>query len=356
MLGTGVGGGITGKGAHILIGDDLVKNWEEAISETIREKIWNFWTSTARTRLAPGGGILLIMTRWHEDDIAGRLLKKMETSPLARKWKIINFPAIAEHDEPKQAPPDWTPGSPLAEGTPLFRKTGEALHPERYPIEELREIENDVGPRVWISLYQQKPRPLGGQYIQSAWFKTITPDQIPKEANRWVRFWDLAVKAANANDETASVRIAVVRSVPEGGRHPVTSIYARNMLAYKKEWPESKRTIITFARAEKILVGIENNAAFEIAVHEIRNELRGQVQVQGVTVSQDKLTRAIPWIDIAEAGRFYVVDDGTGWISPFFAECEAWDPMQPKQQDNRIDSVSGGYQMTGVQLVAKVFV
>ncbi len=335
MLGTGVGGAITGKGAHIVILDDLVKNWEEAISKTKRETAWNFYTSTIRTRLAPGAGIILIMTRWHEDDVAGRLLKKMEENAAIRRWQIIEFPAIAEKDEE-------------------FRKNGEALHPERYGLPDLKEIEVEVGPRVWISLYQQKPRPLGGQYIRASWFKRISVAEMPKPT-REVRFWDLAVKAAQANDESASVRMFIVSKIPEGGRTPLTYVYLRMMTAYKKEWPDSKKTIIALALAEKIPIGIEANSAFEIAVQEIRADLKGKINVTGISMSTDKLTRALPWMDLAEAGRVFLVDgEGADWIPAFLSECESWDPLESAQADNRIDAVSGAYMMVGVKKMAKI--
>ena len=116
-LAAGVGGGITGKGAHILIIDDPVKNREDAESQNNRDMNWDWYTSTAYTRLTPGGGVLVIMTRWHDDDLAGRLLA-MGASNMGDTWELVRYPAEAEEDEP-------------------FRKKGEALHPERYDLNAL---------------------------------------------------------------------------------------------------------------------------------------------------------------------------------------------------------------------------
>ena len=118
----GVGAGITGMGGDILIIDDVFKDRQEANSPTIRDKVYNWYTSTLYTRLAPGGGILIILTRWHVDDICGRLLKKDKDD---KRWEVIDYPAIAIHDEP-------------------HRKKGEALHPERYPLKELLRIKSDI--------------------------------------------------------------------------------------------------------------------------------------------------------------------------------------------------------------------
>jgi len=326
MMGSGVGGSLTGRGAHIAILDDLIKNWEEALSKTMRQKAWDFYTSTVRTRLAPGGGIIFIMTRWHVDDVGGRLIQQMAENPAARQWRIFKYKAIADQDEPR-------------------RKKGEALHPERYSSAELREIEQDVGPRVWISLYQQEPRPDGGQYIKASWFKRIEPADVPRKL-RWVRFWDLAVQARESSNHTASFQVAVERKIPEGGTRPVPYLYIRGGHRWKKNWPESKTSIGLIAETEKVAVGIEANSAFDIAAQEIREAVKGKAHIQAITVSSDKLSRAVGWLDIAEAGRCYLVDDGS-WISPFLAEAEAWDPLQRDQEDDQIDAVSGGYGMAG---------
>ena len=138
----GVGGGITGTGADILIIDDPIKDRAEANSPTVRANVYDWYTSTAYTRLSPGGGVIVMNTRWHEADLTGQLLSKMQSEE-GDTWQIINYPAIAEHDEP-------------------HRKTGEPLHAERYPLEALERIRAAVGERDWAALYQQHPVPDGG--------------------------------------------------------------------------------------------------------------------------------------------------------------------------------------------------
>ena len=161
-MAAGVGGAITGKGAHILLVDDPIKNFEEADSVVTRESIWNWWTTTAYTRLAPGGGILVIQTRWHQDDLSGRLITQMEDAIRAGEtsagetyydnWEIIRYPAIADADEP-------------------YRKAGEALHPDRYPVEALQRIKASVNPRDWAALYQQTPTLDEGAYFRRDFFR-----------------------------------------------------------------------------------------------------------------------------------------------------------------------------------------
>lgn len=140
----GVGGPITGRGAHIAIIDDPLKNREEADSEIRRETVWRWYTSTLRTRLMPGGAIVLILTRWHEDDLAGRLLEKQP-----QEWTVVNLPAIANEGTARES----------------------ALWPDWYDLSALKRIKADIGPRDWSALYQQQPSPDEGTYFKREWFK-----------------------------------------------------------------------------------------------------------------------------------------------------------------------------------------
>jgi phage terminase large subunit-like protein len=179
----GVGGALTGRGAHVLLIDDPVKNREEADSEVIREKTWDWYRSTARTRLAPGGAIVLIMTRWHDDDLAGRIL----ASEGGQEWKVLKFPAIATEDE-------------------SHRKVGEPLWPERYPIAELDGIKRDVGSYEWSSLYQQEPIDEASQEFKKQWFKSIEWDTVAaKETNAYLTI-DTALSEKESSDFTGVVR------------------------------------------------------------------------------------------------------------------------------------------------------
>lgn len=333
----GVGGSLTGHGADILIIDDPVKDWSEAISARTRDKVWEWWTSTAYTRLMPASGVLVIMTRWHEDDLVGRLLGESEEIKQERElvdaedladdgddWEVISYPAIALEDE-------------------LHRKKGEALHEERYPLKKLNRIRASVGERVWTALYQQNPRPDGGRYIDRNWFNIIPPAQTPKGL-RWVRAWDLAVQAKKSNDETAS---SLVAQDAEG------NIFIKNQTAYRLVWGASKARIIGTAKLEKIPIGIEAVGAMDIAAQEIRDALYGVCIVRSLKVTQDKLTRALPWIDKAENGKVFLVDGD--WVHPFLEQCEAFDPMQSVQRDDRIDSVSLAVSMLKQRRKPRIF-
>lgn len=326
----GVGGSLTGHGAHLLIIDDPVKDWEQASSKTVRDKIWNWFQSTAYTRLMPKkSGCLVIQTRWHEDDLSGRIVKDMqenEDDPRAEKWEIISYPAIAERDEE-------------------HRSVGESFHPERFDMDTLYKIRKSVGPRVWSALYQQNPRPEGGRYIDSRWFKIIKKEEVPKTL-RWVRGWDLAVKAKESNDETASTKCALD---DEG------NLYLADQIVYRKVWGASKATIVETALKENIPIGIESPSAMAIAIEEIKTALLGsRVFVKEVYPAKDKLTRALPWIDLAEQGKVFLVEGL--WVQPFLDQCEAFDPIQARQSDDRIDSVTVGHEIIKRKKKARLIV
>ena len=184
----GVGGGITGKGAHILLIDDPVKNREEAESSHQRDLTYDWYTSTAYTRLAPGGGVLIILTRWHDDDLAGRLLRF--ASEGGDQWEVVRYPAIATEDED-------------------YRSGGEALHPERYNLDALDRIRAAVGPRDWEALYQQNPVADEGDYFQREMVRYFETDEVDLDRMRYYQAWDLAIGKKDRNDYTVGITVGV---------------------------------------------------------------------------------------------------------------------------------------------------
>jgi len=177
----GRGGPVSGFGASVLVLDDLLKNSAEAESATLRDSAWDWYTSTARTRLAPGGGILAVGTRWHHDDPMGRL--EAGSTDFGDVFDVVRYPAIATHDEP-------------------HRKAGEALHPERYDVKELRAIQASVGPDVWEALYQQNPTPDTGGYFDLSFFRYFS--ETPPLLRTFAAF-DLAIGKKERSDYTVGV-------------------------------------------------------------------------------------------------------------------------------------------------------
>jgi predicted phage terminase large subunit-like protein len=188
----GIGGPINGKGAHVLIIDDPLKNAEEAESVERRQLIWNWYGSTAYTRLAPGGGVLIIQTWWHDDDLAGRLMAEMKGDPEADQFEIVKYPAVAEEDE-------------------AFRMKGEALHPDRYDLPALERIKRTLGGdrgRYWSALYQQNPVPAEGAFFTNDMFMYRT-EALSLEHMIVYQAWDFAIGEKRYNDYTVGVTAAV---------------------------------------------------------------------------------------------------------------------------------------------------
>jgi len=179
-ISTGIGGAITGRGANVLIIDDPIKNREEAESQVIRDKQWDWFTSTAYTRLNPDGKIVLILTRWHLDDLAGRIMQNTE---LASRTKIISFPAIAEEDEE-------------------HRKKGEVLWPSRYSLEEIESIKKSIGITNFASLYQQKPILSENQEFKQHWFTYKEWTEVLNVKTRNFMSIDTAISKRSAADFT----------------------------------------------------------------------------------------------------------------------------------------------------------
>lgn len=181
LLAAGVGGPITGHGTMLGIIDDPIKNIEQAYSSVYRDAVWDWYLSTFRTRIWEGGAIILIMTRWHEDDLAGRLLEQD-----ADQWRVLHLPAIAD-----------------AEDDPMGRAIGEPLAPGRFSIEALDAIKSDVQSIVWQAEYQGRPIAPSGNMFKRAWFGSALPEK-PAFITSAVRYWDKA-GTQDGGDYTAGV-------------------------------------------------------------------------------------------------------------------------------------------------------
>lgn len=204
----GIGGPITGKGATCLVIDDPVKNAEEADSGDAREKIWEWYLSTAYSRLAPGGGVLLIQTWWHDDDLAGRIQQMMAKNPDDEdidQFDVVKYPAIATTDEYLDPATFEIVYEPV-EGANLLRSKGDALHPARYDLKKLNKIRalnrKDDGSdgRWWSALYQQNPVPDDGSYFTKDQFKRVALPPLTK--CNVIIAWDFAISEKKQNDYT----------------------------------------------------------------------------------------------------------------------------------------------------------
>lgn len=202
----GIGGAITGRGFKVGIIDDPFKNRQEADSEVIREKVWAWYKSTFRTRQEGAAIKIVVMTRWHMDDLVGRLLKKQEEDIAAGEkdldlWTVVRFPAIAEKDEDN-------------------RKKGEALWSWKFPLNMLLKTKNDLGAYDFEALYQQNPIPSERQEFKEAFFTYFDNSEILElkaKRNDWITatLVDLAIGEKNKDDETVIHTVGKFLGLPE---------------------------------------------------------------------------------------------------------------------------------------------
>lgn len=204
----GIGGALTGRPADVLLIDDPHKGRKEADSQTFRDAAWDWWTETARTRLAPDAVVIVVMTRWHEDDLAGRLLRYDEAS-----WTVLNIPAQADHrpEHGEVDPLGREPGEYLVStrGRHLPRPAGSCgKHPDRECC-DWDDIKVDVGARGWQALYQGDPSPPDGTIFQRGWWRYYsTPQWVEKpdgsrlgsNFDEIIASWDMAFKHTGSSD------------------------------------------------------------------------------------------------------------------------------------------------------------
>lgn len=309
----GVGGGISGRGTHCLIVDDPLKNAEEANSATYRRRLWDWWRSTATTRLEPGAAIVLIMTRWNEADLAGMILAESEAEG-AERWRIISLPALAEA------------------GDPLGRTEGDALWPERYPLPVLEATRQRLGTYWWSALYMQRPQAAEGGMFKRQWFAFIVA--APTFAER-VRYWDKA-GTADAGAYTAGV----LMSRTAQGQFCVEDVVRGRWSALERE-----RVMLVTAQRDAALYGnrvavwVEQepgSGGLESAQATLRALAAYPVRADRPT--GDKATRALPFAAQCEAGNVVLV--AAAWNGDYVDELCAFPTATYKDQ---VDASSGAF-------------
>ncbi len=334
----GVGGGITGFGANLCIIDDPIKSRAEAESASHRDAVWNWFKNDIYTRLEPNGAMILIQTRWHEDDLAGRLIRQMD-EPGGEHWDIIDMPAMAERldrrprlDRKRPAciaanaadvgtvettlqdqntPPDHAGGTGVgkrdacgpvervdADTDLLGRAPGEALWPERYPEQRLAQIREQLGTYDYSALYQQRPTPHDGGMFKRDWFRQIIA--APPPGLRWTRGYDLGVTAGPDSDFTASYRVAFDRD---------GNLYIDGGYRARIEYPTQRRYILGRIAAERdtehVIEGTHNGLAL---VQDLRRDpaTRGR-SLRALHEKEPKAARALRWVSLAESGNLFLV-------------------------------------------------
>lgn len=304
MTCAGVGGPITGRGADLLLIDDPVKNSEQANSVVDRNKKDVWWRETARTRLEPHASVVMIQTRWHEDDLMGRRLRAMRLGEEA--WNEIRLPAVAEEDDP------------------LGRAPGEALWPDRYPLEALEELRTDVGPYGWAALYQQRPQPIEGGIFRAEWFAkryAIDPegllhvpgtrDAMPATACLRFATIDPAIKERDLVEEDAFTAICVWGVAP-GGELLLLDVVRRRMSS-----PDTVAEMQRLYRLWRPTAYWVESVAYQTAL--IQWARKHGLPCRELEADRDKATRAQGAAPSCAAGRV-LLPVNARWLPDFLHE------------------------------------
>lgn len=322
--GAGVGGAITGMGMKYGIIDDPIKNRQDADSKTVREGIWEWYTSTFRTRLAPGGGILLTMTRWHPDGLEARLLDLAKSNPKADQWIVVSLPAIYEGEANEYDK----------------RQIGEPLWPARYSLDEL-EATQAASRRDWDALYQQRPKALEGGMFKRHWFKIIKA--APASTNR-IRYWD---KAGSEGKGDWSVGVLMSRSTD--GRFCIEDIRRGQWSAMEREAVIKQTAQLDQQQHGHVTIWQEQepgSGGKESAENTVRNLAGFAIRTERVT--GDKVTRADPFSAQCEAGNVSIIE--ADWNLAYLEEMAGF---PNDTHDDQVDASSGAFnKLAGPNLSA----
>lgn len=307
MSTAGAGGAITGKGAHLAIIDDPIKNSEEASSEVIREKIWEWYQSTLYTRLEPDGVLVLVQTRWHEDDLAGRLIRDAQSGD-GEPWRILTLPAIGDD--------------------------GTALWPERYSISDLDRIKKAVGAYTWEALYQQNPTPRDGAFFKVNKFNWCDSEPAGLVS---VRAWDLGATEADG-DYTAGVRIGKDRE----GRFYVCDV-KRGQWATDERDSWMRHTAGLDGRRCSIRIPQDPGQAGKSQALFMTRLFAGY-PVKAQVVSGDKMTRADAFSSQVNAGNVWIVRGD--WNTAYVEELRQFDKGK---HDDQVDASADAFNELAIK-------
>lgn len=355
-LAAGVGTGITGRGAHILLLDDLVKDMEAADSQTIRDNTWEWYVSTAYTRLAPGGGVIGIMTWWHDDDWAGRIQRVMDAGE-GDKFEIIKYPAINDKGDEYRLPngiihqvvPEL---EDIPDGAVLTRTKGTALHPARYTTNMMLRIKANMfasgQQRVWNSLYQQNPMPEDGIFFTKQMMRTYSSLPARNKCHVY-QAWDFAITESTSADYTVGVTIYqdehdtlyvadVVRFRSGDGIFIVDQI-----LDYALQWDA---TLLGFEDGQ---IWRSIQSTYDKRVVERKQYGHSYDILKPLT---DKMVRASPLRGRMQQGKVYF-DDKAPWYRELFAEMTRF---PAGKNDDQIDALSWCVRLSLLQSAPKPLV
>jgi predicted phage terminase large subunit-like protein len=311
-FGIGLDGTTSGRPANILIIDDPIKSRKDADSATNRNSVWNFYTSALAMRLQPEDDgtpakQLVILTRWHPDDLAGRLMATEEWKN--GEWGHVNFPAI--HTQ--------------------IDGTQEALWPDRFPLEELKRRER-LNPREFAALYMQSPYILGGNLFKTPWWRYYPNDMKPERFNALIIAADTAFKKNEQNDPSVFITLGLDRT---------GDIYILDVMRQRLTYPELRQRAINYNTLwrGKGLRGfyVEDKASGQSLIQDLRRE-SGIAVIAYKVGGRDKVARANAVLPLIEGGRVFLPQTAP-WLDDFIEEMVAF---PSGTHDDQVDALTMG--------------
>lgn len=320
LYGVGIGGALTGRPADLILVDDPVKGRAEADSETYQQATWDWWTETARTRLAPKAPVCLVMTRWNELDLAGRLMAGDDE----QQWKSVNIPALCDVD-----------------GDPLNRRHGEYLISARGRTSaQWRQIQKDVGERAWSALYQGRPAPAEGGMFKRSWWQFDTYPLCYMKSNGTmhahnmdvvIQSWDMTFKDTDGSDYVVGqiwgrrgAEVHLLDQVRDRMDFPGT---CRAVEALSKKWPQATLKLI------------EDKANGPAVIAQLRQKVPGMVPVDPKGSKQARAAAVAPFV---QAGNVFLPSaDRCPWVPQFCGEMAAF---PTGAHDDQVDAMSQAIQ------------
>lgn len=337
----GVGGPITGKGFHLGIIDDPVKNAKDAASDVVQNAHQEWYASTFYTRAEPDAAIILIQTRWNENDQAGYLLSQETEEDEPERWHIVNFPAIKETLPDDDKKPQF-PATCTVEPDP--REEGEALCPERYNLKKLAKIASKIGSYFWNALFQQRPTAREGNMFKLSDLPIVGAFPVGEGVKR-IRYWDLGGSDSNKADYSVGVRMSVKDGV----------FYVEDVKRGQWSPRERNEQIRTTAENDNQEFGSMTTWIEKVpglAVEVIANIVKvlAGLPVQTEMAKNDKVTRADPLSSQCEAGNVKVVE--ARWNKAYRDEMTEF---PNSKNDDQVDASSGAFSKLAAKREWKVF-
>lgn len=320
-LSSGVGGGITGHGADFAFIDDPVKNRKDAESKVFRDNTFNWFTSTLYTRLEKDACIVITLTRWHEDDLAGRLLRLADENPEADQWEVISLPAIFDENAKDIHPTDK-------------RKHGEALWEKKYDVKRLMTIKSTIGSYEWSALYDQKPTKPGGSIVKRKWLHYYK--ELPSTFDEMVQSWDFAFDGK----EESSYVVGQVWGRKGGDFYLVDQI--RDQMDFTESLQAFKNMTHKYPRAKAKYV--ENKANGSAVMSSLKRKMSGIIPINPKGSKVERLHAVTPYF---ESGNVYIPHPTiASWVNDFVEELVSF---PNSTNDDQVDTTSQALNNIGAR-------